>query len=173
MKTQHPSWHWVVVAAVAAVAVFTLSNVWGGQGTANGSPFEGRPALSGAQAGTGAMAGPPQGGLGPQGVAEPGGGLVLRGPANVQRDVPIDVPREVPGNTQGGPVAPRDPGMERPSGGDAGLAPRRDRGSGDVVKRERGSGNAIGDEGRAAKKAKRAGKRSVERARRGVGGVDS
>lgn len=154
MKRMQPTaWFWIVAAAIAAVALFTVGNVYG-QSTGAKAVYEGRPAMAGAQAGTGAMAGPPQGGLAPQGVEEPGGG--------------VPMPRRGPGGD--GPSVPRDPGLDQPSEG--GVQPQRDRDSGDVVKRERDQG-ALGDEQRATKKAKRAGKRSVERARRGVSGIDS
>lgn len=79
----HPT-HWVAVAVVAALALLAFE-AWGQQ-TVNElrmSPnaqavFQGRPAMSGAQAGLGAMAGLPQGGIGLQG--SDGAGLNLRRP---------------------------------------------------------------------------------------------
>jgi hypothetical protein len=66
-----------------------------------------------------------------------------------------------------GPAVPRDPGMDRPKGRGE-LAPQRDR-DGSVIKRERAEnpGKDV-----APGKARRAAKRTVEKARRGVGGVD-
>ena len=165
MKMQPTAWFWIVAAAVAAVAAFTVGNAYG-QSTGAQAVFEGRPAMAGAQAGTGPQAGPPQGGVGPQATGDPGGGAPLRGPADVQGAGP-SVPRDTPG-LPGVPTLPRDPGVDRPNDG---MAPQRDRG-GDVVKRERDTGG-VTEGSRATGKAKRATKRSVERARRGVSGVDS
>jgi len=162
MKMQPTSWFWIVAAAVVAVALFTVGNAYG-QSTGAKAVFEGRPAMAGAQGGTGPMAGPPQGGVTPQAPEDPGGGLAVRRPGDVAAGPAV--PRD-PG---GGPSVPRDSGMDRPDNG--GMAPQRDRG-GDVVKRERDQGG-MSESGRATKKAKRAGKRTVERARRGVSGVDS
>ncbi len=65
MKTLHTPHHWFTVALVLAAALFTITEVYG-QNSGAAAVFEGRPAMSGAQAGQGAMAGPPQGGLGVQ-----------------------------------------------------------------------------------------------------------
>ncbi|HZY17420.1 MAG TPA: hypothetical protein VFE82_03010 [Ramlibacter sp.] len=154
MKLHHTPWHWIAVGAVLAVALFTLGEVHG-QSTGPAAVFEGRPAMAGAQAGTGAMAGPPQGGLGPQNPDQPGGGLTLHRPAAVEA---------------AGPVPPRDPGVGRPGGSE--VQPRRDRDAGEVVRRDRDSG-ALRDQNAAPDKARRGTKRSIERSRRGVGGVDS
>ena len=62
----HSPYHWLAVAAVAVVALFTFGNARG-QGASAAAAFEGRPALAGAQGGLGAQAGMPQGGLGVQG----------------------------------------------------------------------------------------------------------
>ncbi len=173
MKRMTPtSWFWIVAAAVLAVALFTTGHVYG-QSTGAKAVFEGRPAMAGAQAGTGPMAGPPQGGIGPQSPEDAGGGIGARRQAGITGDVAAGgpaVPRDsgVDRNVNG-PAVPRDPGMDRPAGG--GLQPQRDRNSGEVVKRDRGQD--AGDSTKAAGKAKRGGKRSVERARRGVSGVDS
>ncbi len=157
MKMHHTPWHWIVLAAVLAIALFTLNNAYG-QSTGSAAVFEGRPAMAGAQAGQGAMAGPAQGGITPQSPGDARGGIVLQRPATVDA---------------AGPSIPRDPGMERPSGrDDAQVRPQRDRDPGNVIKRDRDSGGAS-EQGKATNKAKRAGKRSVERARRGVSGVDS
>ena len=73
--------------------------------------------------------------------------------------------RRVP-DQGGGPSVPRDPGIDKPAGGE--LKPQRDRD--DIVKRERGSG--VTDQS-TADKAKRAGKRTFDRGRHGGGsGVD-
>src|SRR5688572_20807945 len=62
MKIQHSPHHWVAVALVLAILLLTLSEAHG-QSTGAAAAFEGRPAMAGAQAGQGAMAGPPQGGI--------------------------------------------------------------------------------------------------------------
>ena len=150
MKYRHQPWHWAAVAAVLGIALLTLSDAHG-QNTSSRAVFEGRPAMAAAQAGTGPMAGPPQGGVGPQTMDDRGGGVGARGEL---------------GRDAAGPALPRDPGMDRPRGREE-LAPQRDRD--DVVKRERAEnpGKEV-----APGKAKRAAKRTVERARRGVSGVD-
>jgi hypothetical protein len=58
MKIRHSRYHWLIAAAVAALALLTLSEAWG-QSTGAQAQFEGRPSMAGAQAGTGAAAGPP------------------------------------------------------------------------------------------------------------------
>ena len=79
----HPS-HWIGVAVVAGLALLAFE-AWGQQtmneiniSTNAAAVFQGRPAMAGAQAGLGAMAGPPQGGIGLQG--SDGAGLSLRAP---------------------------------------------------------------------------------------------
>lgn len=66
MNSYHSPHHWIPVAIVLAITLLTLTEVHG-QRTDSSAVFEGRPAMAGAQAGTGAMAGPPQGGIGVQG----------------------------------------------------------------------------------------------------------
>lgn len=134
----HKPYHWITVAAVTAVALFTLSEAWGGA-TGAAAVFEGRPAMSGAQAGQGAMAGPPQGGISPQGTD--GGGLNLRRPIALQ-------------GAAGGSV-PRDPGMAKPNpSDDRSVMPQRDRDDGAVTR-----------QGRAADKTRRAAKKVVKKER--------
>ena len=65
MIRHHPT-HWIAVALVAALALIAFE-VAGQLSTGAAAMFEGRPAMAGAQAGLGAQAGPPQGGLGVQG----------------------------------------------------------------------------------------------------------
>ena len=145
--------HWIAAATVLPVTLFMFGHVHG-QGTGSEQVFQGRPAMAGAQGGTGAMAGPPQGGVGPQSVDQAGGGLVLRAPGKNSTDAPV----------------PRDPGVGTP-GDTGGLKPKRDRDlDGGVVKRDR---DATGTGNSTTSKAKRGVKRSLERARRGVSGVDS
>jgi hypothetical protein len=97
----HPT-HWIGVAVVAGMALLAFE-ASGQQSTNNMSPnaqavFQGRPAMSGAQAGLGAMAGPPQGGIGLQG--SDGAGRSLRSPQVIeQQESPLppaacaDLPR--------------------------------------------------------------------------------
>ena len=82
--TVHHHSRWIGVAVIAALALLAFE-AWG-QLTLNeihistnaGAVFQGRPAMAGAQAGLGAMAGPAQGGIGLQG--SDGAGLSLRAP---------------------------------------------------------------------------------------------
>lgn len=158
MRLPHTPWHWITVAAVLGIALFTIGEAHG-QSTGSNATFEGRPTMPGPQSGLGAQSGPPQGGISPQTMDDPRGGLVLQRPSGLDPAVPRPAD---PG------VAPRDPGVGRPGGE---LAPQRDRDS-SVVRKDRDSGG-LTDQGRATGKAKRATKRTIERARRGVGGVDS
>lgn len=103
MQYRHHPTHWIGVAAVLALALLA-AEAWG-QTPPNQtmSPnaqavFQGRPAMAGAQAGLGAMAGPPQGGIGLQG--SDGAGINLRRPHVVDQQMnplpPVacaDVPR--------------------------------------------------------------------------------
>ena len=66
MNGYHSPHHWIPVAIVLMIALLTLSNAFG-QRNDSSAMFEGRPAMAGANGGTGAMAGPPQGGIGVQG----------------------------------------------------------------------------------------------------------
>lgn len=118
MKIQHSPHHWIAVALVLAVLLLTLSEAHG-QSAGAAATFEGRPAMAGAQAGQGAMAGPPQGGI----AVENSGDLPLR------RDV-------------------KD------------VKPSRDQ-------------SLAKDERSAVTKGKRAVKRTVKRARTGVGDIDA
>ncbi len=162
-RMQPTAWFWIVAAAIVAVALFTVGNVHG-QTSGSSATFEGRPAMAGAQGGTGAMAGPPQGGLSPQSPSDPGGGINARRDNNTPTGAngPA-VPRDP------GPI-PRDPGVDRSVGGGGEVRPQRDRD--DVIKRDRDQ-HGLQQQSKGTNKAKRATKRSVERARRGVSGVDS
>jgi hypothetical protein len=66
MNSYHSSHHWIPIAVVVAIALLTLTEAHG-QRNDSSAVFEGRPAMAGANGGTGAMAGPPQGGIGVQG----------------------------------------------------------------------------------------------------------
>jgi len=81
MKSKHLPSHWITVTLVTAAALLTITEVWG-QASGASAVFEGRPAMAGAQAGTGAMAGPPQGGIGLEGSE--GSKLNLRPPPAVR-----------------------------------------------------------------------------------------
>ena len=77
----HHRTHWIAVALVASLALLAFE-AWGQQAGRNSTNaeavFQGRPAMAGAQSGLGALAGPPQGGIGLQG--SDGAGLNLRRP---------------------------------------------------------------------------------------------
>jgi hypothetical protein len=75
MIPHHPT-HWIAVALAASLMLLAFEAA--GQHTGAQAVFEGRPAMAGAQAGLGAMAGPPQGGIGLQGTD--GAQLNLRRP---------------------------------------------------------------------------------------------
>ena len=99
-RIRHHRTHWIAVAAAASLALLALEvagqNV---QPSTNAQAvFEGRPAMAGAQAGLGAMAGPPQGGIGLQG--SDGAALNLRSPQVIEQQAnplpPVacaDIPR--------------------------------------------------------------------------------
>ena len=83
----HPT-HWLGVALVVLLALLAFEA--SGQDTTNMSTnaaavFQGRPAMAGAQAGLGAMAGPAQGGIGLQG--SDGAGLNLRSPKVIEQQM--------------------------------------------------------------------------------------
>lgn len=77
--TPHHRTHWIAVALAASLALLAFEVA--GQRTGAEAVFEGRPSMAGAQAGLGAMAGPPQGGIGLQGSE--GAQIQLRPPASV------------------------------------------------------------------------------------------
>ena len=99
--TAHHRYHWIAVATAASLALLAFEAA--GQNTKQLSlnataVFQGRPAMSGAQAGLGAMAGPPQGGIGLQG--SDGAGRNLRSQQVIEQQMnPLpavacaDVPR--------------------------------------------------------------------------------
>jgi len=61
----HPT-HWIAVALAVALGLIAIE-AYGQMSSGAAAMFEGRPSMAGAQAGLGAQAGPPQGGLGVQG----------------------------------------------------------------------------------------------------------
>ncbi len=133
MTTQsHPFFRASCCAAWACAAVLAVGTVQA-QSAGAAAAFEGRPAMAGAQGGTGAQAGMAQGGLGVQGN-ESGRGLVLRKPSGLDSM----------------PAVPRDPGMDQPSVGGLKVKPQGD--DSGIVKQER-SGSA---------KVKRATRRAAE-----------
>ncbi len=67
MKIHHRPSHWVAVTLVLVALLLALNEAHG-QSAGGAGVFEGRPAMAGAQAGLGAQAGPPQGGVGAQGA---------------------------------------------------------------------------------------------------------
>ena len=77
----HPS-HWVAVALVVSLALLAFEVL--GQDTTAAGMFVGRPTLAGAQAGLGAQAGPPRGGIGLQGSE--GAQLGLRAPRAIREE---------------------------------------------------------------------------------------
>lgn len=154
MKTPHLPSHRITAALVTASLLLTLSNTWG-QSIGAAAMFEGRPAMAGAQAGTGAMAGPPQGGIGLQGSE--GAQLRLRKPAIIEQgaDMPQGTPADQPAPTvaltSSADVQARD------------LAPaQKDRDSG-VAKKQRS----------ASDKVRRSAQRTAEAAKYGVSPSDA
>jgi hypothetical protein len=149
MKVHHTRIYWVLVALALIAFLLTLSNAHG-QSTGAAAVFEGRPALAGAQAGQGAQAGPPQGGIGVQGSDTSQRGVTLRKPSGLE-----DMPQ-----------GKRDDNLDLAAAADKEVAvgkelkPVRDR---SLAKDERSS----------VKKSKRAAKRSISRARHGVSEIDS
>jgi hypothetical protein len=140
----HSPYHWLVVAVVAVVALFTFGHARG-QGANASAVFEGRPALAGAQGGLGAQAGMPQGGIGVQGNEAAQKQLKLRKPSG------LDAAPATPS------VGPPMPAVSARS--DVTLVPKKDEVARDVRSPTR--------------KAKRAARRALERSRTGVGGIDS
>lgn len=149
----HSPWHWVTIGAIAVLALVTYNEAHG-QSTGPNAAFEGRPSMPGPQAGEGVMAGPPQGGVAPQSRDDARSGVEVWRP---RREGDRD-------------VRPSDPGGVGTPGNGGELRPQRDR-DGDVVRKPRDQSgmNEQGDTGRVLK---RATKRSIERARRGVSGID-
>ncbi|RZJ14784.1 MAG: hypothetical protein EOO54_19060 [Haliea sp.] len=88
MKTHHSPRQWTTAALVAAAAWLPMTGAVAQTGA--DAVFQGRPSMAGAQAGQGAMAGPPQGGIGLQGSE--GTGLTLRRPAIVDAP-PANMPQ--------------------------------------------------------------------------------
>lgn len=91
MRYRHHPTHWIAVAAALGFGLLAVEAA--GQQSTNSlniSPnanavFQGRPLMSGAQAGLGAQAGPAQGGIGLQG--SDGAGLNLRRPRIIEEQM--------------------------------------------------------------------------------------
>ena len=140
----HSPTHWLVVAVVAIVALFTFGHARG-QGANASAAFEGRPSLAGAQGGLGAQAGMPQGGLGVQGNEAAQRQLNLRKPSGLGA-----MPATPATEPSMAPVSSRS---------DVTLVPKKDEVARDVRSPTR--------------KVKKAAKRTLERSRTGVGGFDT
>ena len=140
----HSPTHWLVVAVVAIVALFTFGHARG-QGANASAAFEGRPSLAGAQGGLGAQAGMPQGGLGVQGNEAAQRQLNLRKPSGLET-----MPATPATEPSMAPVSSRS---------DVTLVPKKDEVARDVRSPTR--------------KVKKAAKRTLERSRTGVGGFDT
>jgi hypothetical protein len=146
MKIQHTPSHWIMVALVLAALLLTLSEAHGQSGAA--AVFEGRPAMAGAQGGQGAQAGVPQGGLGVQGNEAAERSMRLSKPSE------LDQIRQTRRDGEAVAVAANpDPAVRKD------IAPAPDK--------------SIAKEQRSVKKAKRAAKRTVERARHGNTPIDA
>lgn len=148
MKMHHTRYYWIMVGLVVAAFLLTLSEAHG-QGSGAAAVFEGRPAMAGAQGGQGAQAGPPQGGIGVQGSEAAERGIRLRKPSGLQ-----DMPQGKRDDSLDAAAANTDMTLRKE------VAPARDR---SLAKDERSS----------ARKAKRAAKRTISRARQGVSEIDS
>jgi hypothetical protein len=115
MRMHHPPSHWILVALVLIALLLTLSEAHG-QGTGAAATFEGRPALAGAQAGIGAQAGPPQGGIGVQGPQATERTMHLLRPSGLQATTPAAVAATddvAVARAADHTVAPRDTGVAR------------------------------------------------------------
>jgi hypothetical protein len=145
MRFNHRSpFHWLVVAVVAIVALFTFGHARGQTGSA-AAAFEGRPAMAGAQGGLGAQAGMPQGGIGVQGNQAAQRQLNLRKPSGLD---------SAPAPAGAAPATASVAGRS-----DVTLVPRK---------------YEVGKDVRSpARKVKKAARRTLERSRTGVGGIDA
>lgn len=140
----HSPLHWLVVAVIAIIALFTFGSARG-QGANASAAFEGRPSLAGAQGGLGAQAGMPQGGIGVQGNEAAQLQLNLRKPSGLD-----SMPATPPAASSVAPVTARS---------DVTLVPKKD----DVAR------DALSP----TRKVKKAARRTLERSRTGVGRIDA
>lgn len=141
--------HWIGVAAVAAALGLGFSETHG-QGIAANTAAEGRPAMAGAQGGLGAQPGLQQGGLGARGVDGQQQLEISLKRRGVEREPPLASVTEMR-------VVQAEADKRSPE--DINPVPKKPK----EVKPERS----------ASSKATRAAKRSMERARHGVSGVDA
>jgi hypothetical protein len=153
MKIHHSPYHWLLVGLVlVAFLLLTLPEAHGQVAVgAQGAYDAGRPAIAGAQAGIGAQAGPPQGGIGVQGNQAAERGLHLGRPAGLE-----DRP-QVTSELDDLRAAHKDPTIPRK---EVDVVPGRDR-------------SVAQDQRAIAPKIKRAAKRTITRARHGVSPIDS
>jgi hypothetical protein len=149
MKMHHTRYYWIAVALAVAAFLLTLNEAHG-QSAGAAAAFEGRPAMAGAQAGQGAQAGPPQGGIGVQGTDVAERGLRLRKPSQLD-----EVRQARRDDSAIGAAGSNDDVTARKE-----VAPPRDR-------------SLAKDERSAVTKGKRAAKRTIKRARYGVSEIDS
>ena len=129
---------------VALIAIVALLTF--GQARGQGAAaFEGRPAMAGAQGGLGAQGGMPQGGVGVQGNEAAQRQLNLRKPSGLDSAPAL--------------AATTPPVIPGPSRSDVTLVPKKDE---------------VGKEVSSPKRTvKRAAKRTLQRSRTGVGGIDA
>jgi hypothetical protein len=149
MKMYHPPYHWLLVTLILLAFLLTLSEAYGQTTDIASATFEGRPAMAGAQAGLGALAGPPQGGIGVQGNELAERSLRRNAPATLD-----DIERAHRNGIDVATAAKTDPYVHRD------VAPPPDR---SLAKEQRS----------AAHKVKRAAKRTITRARHGTSEIDS
>ncbi len=162
MKMQHPPYHWILVGLVLVALLLTLSEAHG-QSTGAAATFEGRPAIAGAQAGEGALAGPPQGGIGVQGSDMAQRSLNLRKPSGLDQmgQARRDNSADILAAAEPDLALRKDLAVRKeiaPARRD--VAPARDQ---SLAKDQRST----------AKKTKRAARRTISRARHGVAEIDS
>jgi hypothetical protein len=145
MRFNHRSpLHWFAVTLVALVALFTFGHAHGQSNNATAA-FEGRPSLAGAQGGLGAQAGMAQGGIGVPGNEAAQRQLKLRKPAGLA-------------------------GAPSPAGSEAATAPVTARSDVTLVPKKSEVAN---DTTSPVRRVKKAARRTLQRSRTGVGGVDA
>lgn len=155
MRMHHSPTHWILVALVLIALLLILDEAHGQtpvppsptQAMGAAGMFQGRPAMAGAQAGLGAEAGPPQGGIG------------VQGPQDAERAIHLRPPSAVTAAAQTTPAAPP-PEIASATPSRRQIAQPRDRGY-------------ASDKGSVTRKVKRAAKRTIRRARTGTSPIDS
>lgn len=161
MKIQHPPYHWILVALVLAALMLTWTEAHGQGGAA--ALFEGRPALAGAQGGQGAQAGVPQGGLGVQGsVASERSVRAASDPTE------LDQMRQARRDGEDVVAAAETASSATTATTDKTLNPN-------VARKEVAPGRdqGLAKDQRSAKKAQRAAKRTISKARHGNAPIDA